>query len=126
MLKLHGFSLSNYYNRIKIVLLEKNIPFEEVRSGPEWLVGAGHDEVYKAHSPARKIPFIEVDGQYLSESGVIFEYLEERYPTHPLLPENLMERARVREFATMLDLHLELVVRRLWRRPGCYPRPAFP
>jgi len=114
MLKLHGFPLSNYYNRIKIVLLEKNLPFEEVLAGPEWLVGAGHDAVYKAHSAARKIPFLEADGQYLAESNVIFEYLEERYPTVPLLPEDLMERARVREFATMLDLHLELVVRRLF------------
>ncbi|MEO8837742.1 MAG: glutathione S-transferase N-terminal domain-containing protein, partial [Herbaspirillum sp.] len=30
MLKLHGFSASNYYNKVKLGLLEKGIPFEEV------------------------------------------------------------------------------------------------
>lgn len=109
MLKLYGFPLSNYYNRIKIVLLEKNVPFEEVLAIP------GKDDSVKAHSPARKIPFLELeDSQFLSESSVIFEYLEECYPTIPLLPENLLERARVRELATMMDLHLELQARRLY------------
>ncbi|HEY9380632.1 MAG TPA: glutathione S-transferase N-terminal domain-containing protein, partial [Burkholderiales bacterium] len=50
MLKLYGFPLSNYYNRVKIVLLEKNVPFEEVLAVP------GKDESIKVHSPARKIP----------------------------------------------------------------------
>jgi len=109
MLKLYGFPLSNYYNRTKIVLLEKNLPFEEVLAIP------GKDDSVKAHSPARKIPFLELEnGQFLSESSVIFEYLEECYPTIPLLPENLLERARVRELATMMDLHLELQARRLY------------
>lgn len=109
MLKLYGFPLSNYYNRIKIVLLEKNLPFEEVSAVP------GKDDIVKANSPARKIPFLELDnGETLAESSVIFEYLEECYPTAPLLPENLLERARVREIATMLDLHLELQARRLY------------
>lgn len=108
MLKLYGFPLSNYYNRIKIVLLEKAIPFEEVLAVP------GKDETIKSHSPARKIPFIEVNGEFLGESSVIFEYLEETYPSTPLLPEPLMERARVRELSTMIDLHLEQVARRLY------------
>ena len=108
MLKLYGYPLSNYYNRVKIVLLEKNVPFEEVLAVP------GKDESIKVHSPARKIPFIEVDGEYLAESSAIFEYLEECYPTNPLLPEPLMERARVRELSTMIDLHLETVARRLY------------
>ena len=30
MLKLHGFSVSNYYNMVKLALLEKGLPFEEV------------------------------------------------------------------------------------------------
>lgn len=109
MLKLYGFPLSNYYNRIKIALLEKNVPFEEVLAVP------GKDDIVKANSPARKIPFIELEnGQFLSESNVIFEYLEECYPTMPLLPEDLLERARVRELSTMMDLHLELQARRLY------------
>ena len=30
MLKLHGFAVSNYYNMVKLALLEKGLPFEEV------------------------------------------------------------------------------------------------
>jgi glutathione S-transferase len=30
MLKLYGFSVSNYYNMVKLALLEKGLPFEEV------------------------------------------------------------------------------------------------
>lgn len=109
MLKLYGFPLSNYYNRIKIVLLEKGVPFEAVNAVP------GRDEVVKLRSPARKIPFIELEGgECLAESSVIFEYLEETHPDPALLPAEPLARARVREFATMLDLHLELVVRRLY------------
>src|SRR5690606_13315971 len=65
MLKLYGFPLSNYYNRVKIALLEKNVPFEEVLAVP------GKDEVVRTHSPARKIPFIEVEGEFLAESTAI-------------------------------------------------------
>ncbi|HYR24827.1 MAG TPA: glutathione S-transferase N-terminal domain-containing protein, partial [Aquabacterium sp.] len=39
MLKLYGFPLSNYYNKVKMVLLEKGLPFEEVRA----MVGPGSD-----------------------------------------------------------------------------------
>ncbi|MFO7188629.1 MAG: glutathione S-transferase [Pseudomonadota bacterium] len=109
MLKLYGFPLSNYYNRVKIVLLEKNVPFEEVLAVP------GKDEVVKTLSPARKIPFLELEnGEILCESGAIFEYLEECYPITPLLPEPLVARARVRELATVMDLYLELPARRLY------------
>lgn len=34
MYKLHGFALSNYYNLVKLALLEKALPFEEVAVFP--------------------------------------------------------------------------------------------
>ncbi|HKO89385.1 MAG TPA: glutathione S-transferase family protein [Burkholderiales bacterium] len=109
MLRLHGFPVSNYYNRVKLVLLEKAIPFEEVLARP------GTDPSVKESSPARKVPFLELeDGQYLAESSVIAEYLEEIYPQKPLLPQDPLARARVRELSLMIDLHLELVARRLY------------
>ncbi|HKY01546.1 MAG TPA: glutathione S-transferase, partial [Burkholderiales bacterium] len=109
MLKLHGFSLSNYYNRSKVVLLEKGIPFEEVYAEH------GKTESVKSLSPARKVPFLELeDGQYLSESMAIAEYLEEIQPQPALLPKEPMQRARVRELSTILDLYLELPARRLY------------
>ena len=52
MLKLGGFAVSNYYNKIKLVLLEKRIPFEEQ------LVYPWERAQFLALSPMGKIPFI--------------------------------------------------------------------
>lgn len=108
-LKLCGFAVSNYYNKVKMQLLEKGVPFEEV------LVWASQDEAHRARSPRGKVPYIEVDGRTLAESSVIAEYIEEAYPQQPLLPKDPFERAKVRELVVFLDLHVELVARRLYR-----------
>jgi glutathione S-transferase len=109
MITLCGFSLSNYYNKVKLVLLEKGIPFTEER------VGTGlADEAVLAATPLGKIPFIRVDGQTLCESQVIVDYLEARFPQPPLMPADPLAAAKVRELATFIDLHLELVARELY------------
>ncbi|HXI36559.1 MAG TPA: glutathione S-transferase family protein [Burkholderiales bacterium] len=110
MLKLCGFHLSNYHNKVRIALLEKGVPFEEdagcsPSQKDEWL----------ARSPLGKVPILELDGgRRLAESEVILEYLEDAYPQKPLLPKEPFERAKVRELVTFVELHLELVARRLY------------
>jgi glutathione S-transferase len=110
MLKLCGFRISNYHNKVRIVLLEKGIAFEEDDSQrPK------QTDEYLARSPMGKVPFLELDdGRRLSESQVICEYLEEAYPQHPLLPKDPVARAKVRELLMHIELHLELVARRLY------------
>jgi glutathione S-transferase len=108
-LKLCGFAVSNYYNKVKMQLLEKGVPFEEV------LVWSAKDDAQVARSPLGKVPYIEVDGRALAESGAIAEYIEEAYPQYPLLPRDPYERAKVRELLVFVDLHVELVARRLYR-----------
>jgi glutathione S-transferase len=61
-----------------------------------------------------KVPFIEIDGAEICESQVICEYLEDAYPQKPLYPLDPLERARVRELITLMELHVELVARRLY------------
>jgi glutathione S-transferase len=107
-LKLCGFATSNYYNKVKMQLLEKAVPFEEV------LVWPSKDEAHLARSPRGKLPYIEVDGRTLAESQVIGEYIEEAYPQKPLFPRDPFERAKVRELIVFLELHVELVMRRLY------------
>src|SRR5260221_588351 len=110
MLKLCGFHLSNYHNKVRIALMEKGVPFEEdANCSPsqkdEWL----------ARSPIGKVPILELDGgRRIAESEVICEYLEDAYPQKPLLPKDPYERAKVRELVTFIELHLELVGRRLY------------
>lgn len=109
MLKLCGFPLSNYYNKVKIVLLEKGIPFEEENCN------VSQEPAMLARSPMGKVPFLDLgNGQCLSESEVIVQYLEETHPGTPLMPADALARARVRELSAYLELHLELVARRLY------------
>ena len=108
MLKLGGFAVSNYYNKVKVALLEKGIPFEEAFSM------TSQEEEYRKRSPMGKVPYLEVDGRFLCESQVICEYLEEHYPSHPLYPKDLFERAKVRELINIMELNMELVARRLY------------
>jgi len=109
MIKLCGFHISNYHNKVRIALLEKGIAFEEDAG-----VRPSQKDEYLALSPMGKVPYLEVDGTRLCESGVILEYLEEAYPQKPLLPKDPLARAKVRELATVLELHVELVARRLY------------
>jgi glutathione S-transferase len=109
VIRLCGFHISNYHNKVRIALLEKGIAFEEDAG-----VKPSQKPDYLAKSPLGKVPYLEVDGERLCESGVILEYLEDAYPEKPLLPKDPLARARVREIVVFLELHLELVVRRLY------------
>ena len=113
MLKLCGFRVSNYHNKVRIALLEKGIAYQEDSS-----VTPSQKDEYLALSPMGKVPYLEVDGALLCESEVILEYLEEVYPQKPLLPKDPLARARVREMVSVIELHLELVARRLY--PGVF------
>lgn len=108
MLKLCGFAMSNYYNKVKLALLEKNIPFEEV------LVWADRSPELLAKSPLGKVPFIETEQGVLCESQVINDYLEVVYPQAPLLPADPFAAAKVREMITFIELQMELVARELY------------
>ena len=104
-----GFPVSNYYNKVKLVLLEKGLPFTE-----EVVTTGSKDEAILAATPLGKIPFIRVNGQTLCESQVIVDFLDAQYPQHPLMPADPLAAAKLRELATFIELHLELVARELY------------
>ena len=109
MITLCGMSLSNYYNKVKLVLLEKGIPFEEQR-----VMTKSSDEAVLSCSPLGKIPFIRTPQGALCESQVIVDYLEALAPQPALLPADPFQAAKVRELVTFIELHLELVARELY------------
>ncbi|PQA81468.1 glutathione S-transferase [Limnohabitans sp. TS-CS-82] len=113
-LKLCGFSVSNYYNKLKIQLLEKGVAFEE---DLVWVNPV--DAATLLRSPMGKVPFLETPEGCITESAVCAEYIEQAYPQHPLLPADPMAAAKVRELITYLELHIELVAREL------YPQAFF-
>lgn len=109
MITLCGFAISNYFNKVKIALLEKEIPFQE-----EWVLTGSKDEAVLSCSPLGKVPFIRTAEGPLAESQVIVDYLEVAYPARPLIPASPYAAAKVRELCTFLDLHIELVGRELY------------
>lgn len=109
MLKLCGFPISNYYNKVRIAMLEKGLAFE---ADPN--CRPSQKEEFVARTPLGKVPFLELDGATLAESQVICEYLEDAFPQRPLYPRDPLERARVRELIAFMELHVELVARRLY------------
>ena len=114
MITLCGFALSNYYNKVKLALLEKGLHFSEenVRTGST-------EEAVLRDSPLAKIPFLRSERGALCESQAIIEYLEVLQPEPALLPADPFEAAKVREIATFLDWHLEMTAREL------YPQAFF-
>ncbi len=105
-LKLCGFSASNYYNKIKLQLLEKGVAFEEELV---W-TGSTHPKLIE-RSPMGKVPFLDTPQGAISESIACAEYIEQAYPAHPLLPADAFAAGKVRELIVHMDLHLELVAR---------------
>jgi glutathione S-transferase len=114
MITLCGSPISNYYNKVKLALLEKGVPFTE-----ETVPTKSTDPAVLADSPLAKIPFIRTPQGGLCESQAILEYIEAAHPNPPLLPADPYAAAKVRELTTFIDLHLELVVRDL------YPQAFF-
>lgn len=111
MIKLHGFSSSNYHNVPKLVLLEKGIEFEEVLSYTG--VGPKYKPEYLDKSPLGKVPALETPEGFISESRAILEYLERAYPEPSLVPDSPFDAAKVQELSQFIELYFELVARRL-------------
>tara|TARA_Y100001960_G_scaffold210847_1_gene220047 strand:- start:1110 stop:1715 length:606 start_codon:yes stop_codon:yes gene_type:complete len=74
-----------------MLMIEKEIPFEltevDLRNKPDWFL---------AVSPYGKVPVIVDDGQTIYESAIINEYLDEKYKSIPMMPEEPVERAKAR------------------------------
>ena len=105
MLKLYGFTVSNYFNMVKMALLEKGIEFEFVDTKPT------QEGDYLAKSPMGKVPCLETSEGFISETDVIFDYLEDLGQGQALMPASAYEKAKVRELIKQLELYIELPAR---------------
>lgn len=108
MMKLYGFPISNYYNMVKMTLLEKGMAFEEV------IVRPSQEADYLSRSPMGKVPCLETDQGFLTETGVIIEYLHDLGQGPAFYPEDAFAKAKIRELIRYLELYIELPARRLY------------
>src|SRR6218665_1871741 len=106
MLTLCGFAASNYYNKVKLALLEKGLPF------PEELAWVG--ETHPSATPLGKVPYLLTPQAPLSESTVIADYIEAAHPQPALLRAAPFAAAKVRELIQFMELYLEMVARKLY------------
>lgn len=113
MFKLYGFAVSNYYNMVKLALLEKGLPFEEVTFYPTQTLES------LAISPRGKVPVLGVDAGFINETAIILEYLEQTQRGTPLLPSDPFARAQVLAIAKEIELYIELPGR------ACYGEAFF-
>ena len=89
----------------------KNQQFEQVLPPDGY-----RSDAYRAIVPSGTIPALEVDdGVILFETEAIVEYLEEKFPTPPLLPKGLVDRAFARAGARYHDTRIEPIVRGLFK-----------
>ena len=110
MLKLYHNDMSTCSQKVRFLLVEKEVEWEgvelDLRRGdqlqPEFL----------KFNPKGLVPVLDHDGNIVTESNIIIEYLNEVYPEPPLLPADPAGRAKIRWWMKKLDdgIHLEVAV----------------
>ena len=104
-MKIYSFFRSGTSHRLRIALNLKGLAYEQIAVDlrrEEHLADA-----FKAINPQQFVPVLEADERLMIQSPAIIEWLEERYPTPPLLPGDAGDRAQVRALAAIVgcDIH---------------------
>ena len=109
MITVYAIPVSLYCAKLRIVLRYKGLEWKELPPPG----GYGSDQ-YKHIIPSGNLPAM-VDGRLtLADSEVIAEYLNEKYPQPPMLPNDISQRARARERSRFHDARLEPELRKLF------------
>ena len=106
-MKLYTYFRSSAAYRVRIALNLKGLAYDAV---PVHLLkdgGQQRQEDYRRINPSGLVPAFQDDRITLTQSTAIIEYLDERFPAVPLMPQDVAGRARVRELAQIIacDIH---------------------
>src|SRR5262249_9853731 len=94
MIKLYDFKSSPNCQRVKVVLSEKNLPYEIVPIDLTKKEQKNPD--YLKLNTYGKVPLFTDESTVLYESLIINESLDEKYPNPPLLPKDPAKKAKAR------------------------------
>lgn len=102
---LYEHPLSPYAQKNKIALREKGVAFDVVT--PDGMGSGGGGGAWLKANPRAEVPTL-VDGEVaVFDSTIIQDYIEERWPSPPLLPVGAAARARVRMIEEVMDTQYE-------------------
>ena len=104
---LYSYWRSSSSYRVRIALNLKGIVYQQV---PVNLVGIGGEQnqsAYREINPLGLVPALVHGGQVVVQSLAICEYLEEAFPSSPLLPTDISSRARVRSIAQSIASEIQ-------------------
>jgi len=105
MITLYDHPLSPYGQKVKIALREKGVEFRAML--PDGMGAGGAAGAFLAANPRAEVPAL-LDGEVaVFDSTIILEYIEDRWPSPPLLPASAADRARVRMLEEVMDTHFE-------------------
>ena len=106
-MKLYTYFRSSAAYRVRIALHLKGLDFDSVPVHLARNGGEQHTAAYAALNPNETVPTLDDDGQILTQSMAIIEYLDETHPAPPLLPGTAADRARIRAIAQTIacDIH---------------------
>jgi maleylpyruvate isomerase len=104
-MKLYTFFRSGTAHRVRIALNIKGL--SATHQAVDLRVDEQLEAPFASVNPQKLLPALVIDGQVMTQSPAILEWLEERYPTPALLPAAADDRARVRALAAMVgcDIH---------------------
>lgn len=103
--KVYGVPLSPFVRKVLLLLEFKGIAHENVMVMP-----FSRDAEFLRKSPLGKIPAYQDEYTTLCDSSVICQYLEDKYPQHPLYPRHRIEKARALWFEEYSDSQLREVL----------------
>ncbi|GAV06343.1 hypothetical protein RvY_16352 [Ramazzottius varieornatus] len=99
-LQLYTYFRSSCSWRVRIALEWKGIPYESIFV--HLLKNEQNDEEYGQVNPMHQVPALVIDGQCLTQSLPIIEYLDDNFPDRPLLPKDPLQRFRVRQICEII------------------------
>ena len=107
-MKLYSYFRSSAAYRVRIALNLKRVPYEIIPIHLTKDGGRQHSDEFRVINPQARVPALELsNGEVLTQSLAIIEYLDDIQPEPPLLPADALGRAKSRAIAQLIacDIH---------------------
>ncbi|MSO64294.1 MAG: glutathione S-transferase family protein [Alphaproteobacteria bacterium] len=109
-----------YAHRTRLALLEKGVDFTlteiDLKNKPSWFAQV---------SPYGKVPSIRHNGHIVYESAIVNEYLDEVFPTPPMMPKDPARRALARIWIDYFNTRCNVIAYKLIRETDETKHPAL-